>query len=367
MTGCQCTYPGDCERYGRKVHSHHWKLCQTRPDYFELFSRKYGVHNEASMQSAAQDSAPCVHRGTLVALASTPFGQAGVFECRHKQHGETTIDQCRGCPDRNPDGAAIVDIDIPQREPNRFESFLPVVGKGPRIKSWAVGIQTAPRKQPTLRRCIDSMVRAGWESPRIFAEPGTEIPYEHDHLPITQRDEVAGCWVNWYLGLVELLQRHPTADAYIVVQDDIVFAEHDGKRTLREFLEESLWPSDDVGCVSIYCAQPYAQKQQDWYRFPKAWVWGALAFIFPRDSLIHFLAHYGMTWRTHGRVDKGSGERGLRWNDVVVGKWSVQFKKPVWYCSPSLVQHVGETSTVWGSGNKARGKRAARDFVGNMF
>ena len=35
--------------------------------------------------------------------------------------------------------------------------------------------------------------------------------------------------------------------------------------------------------------------------------------------------------------------------------------------SPSLSQHIGDTSTIWSEGNRAAGKRAASDFVGEDY
>ena len=53
------------------------------------------------------------------------------------------------------------------------------------VKAWAVGVTTAPRRTPTLPRCLKSLAIAGWEEPRLFAEPGVETP---PHLPTSRRD-----------------------------------------------------------------------------------------------------------------------------------------------------------------------------------
>lgn len=54
-------------------------------------------------------------------------------------------------------------------------------------------------------------------------------------LPRSERDEPLGAFANWYLALAELVMRSPRAEAYFMVQDDVVFA-----RGVRPFLERAL-------------------------------------------------------------------------------------------------------------------------------
>jgi hypothetical protein len=68
-----------------------------------------------------------------------------------------------------------------------------------------------------------------------------------DRQYLTQRDEVLGAWPNWFLGLAELYERDAGADAYLIVQDDVVFS-----RNVRRYLEQVLWPADRLGVVSLY-------------------------------------------------------------------------------------------------------------------
>lgn len=51
--------------------------------------------------------------------------------------------------------------------------------------------------------------------------------------------------------------------------------------------------------------------------------------------------------------------------DIGVGRAADALKLSIWHPSPSLVQHIGTTSTLYGPGNRASGKRAASHFVGN--
>lgn len=239
-----------------------------------------------------------------------------------------------------------------------MSDILPIIGKGPRIQKWAVGMVTAPRKDPTFGESMRSMIEAGWDAPRIFAEPESPIPDDLKHLPITQRDTVASAWGNWYMGLHELLTREPNADAYMIAQDDVVFAPGDGQENLRQFLDRALWPDEKTGVVSIYCSSAYHRADHGWHQLERKWVWGACALIFPRESLRHFLATTAADWTAQGRTRKV---------DIAVGVWQKDHNRSAWFCSPSLTQHVGHTSTIWSEKNHAVGRRAAREFVGDML
>ena len=84
-----------------------------------------------------------------------------MFDCHHVLHQQTTVAECRRCPD-----------------------YEPRLARG-RVSTWAVGIVTAPRDQPTLGRCLTSLAAAGWNDPRVFAEPGVEVPDGLAHIKIT--------------------------------------------------------------------------------------------------------------------------------------------------------------------------------------
>jgi len=346
---CQCTTDGHCPMLGRNMSPHLHQLCRTREDYRDLFIKQAREAGRLSLPVLQNTGPICVHRGEQLGTLTTPFGSLSVLQC--SKHTETTLPQCESCLDRCEEA--------PRRT---LGDILPSLGKGARINKWAVGMVTAPLKEETFTQSMRSLLAAGWNSPRIFAEPGSPIPEEFQHLPLTQRDSAAGCWPNYYLALQELLTRHPDADAFMVAQDDVLFACADRNENLRQYLEHSLWPDDQTGCVSIYCSAAYHQDKHDWHRFQGKWLWGALAFIWPRESLIHFLSHNGIMWRFTDKRTKGT-----RRSDRVVGHWHAEHNKSMWYCSPSLVQHIGNTSTLYGPGNKARGKRAAREFVGAML
>ena len=178
----------------------------------------------------------------------------------------------------------------------------------------------------------------------------------YGHLGGTLRSPAAGAWPNHYLSLFELTMRAPDADAYLIMQDDALI--YDGEN-VREYLEQALWPGDRLPIVSLYCARPYTAKRFGWHRYRRSWVWGALAFVFPRPTAQMYLRDRA-TCQHRWRSKTG----GLSQIDVMVGRWARRRGIPVWFPTPSLVQHIGETSTL--SANcPAVGPRVASLFAGN--
>lgn len=236
---------------------------------------------------------------------------------------------------------------------------VPRLGRHGASASWAVGVTTAPRREPTLDRCLRSLALAGWESPRLFIDGAVDLPEEAAALPQTYRDEASGAWPNYLLALYELVLRNPKADAYLIAQDDALFYEAE---PVRPYLEQHvLWPGTEPGksIVSLYCPSPYTRSRPGWHRLRSRWAWGALAFAFP-NALARALL-LDRTVFEHRWVGRNQG---LAHVDVVVGRWALRRRVGIWYPSPSLVQHIGETSSLW-EGARALGDRRARRFLGD--
>jgi len=259
--------------------------------------------------------------------------QIKVFDCGHPLHEETTLQNCSTCL--------------------HFEERLQVE----LVRHWTLGVTTAPRRHPTLERCITSLQHAGWDSVRIFAEPGVELPVNAKGLPVTWRESTVGPWPNWYLSLTELYLREPRADAYFLVQDDTIFC-----RNLRRMLEKTLWPAEKLGLVSVFCPAPYAHGERGFRRVNSSLgLFGAQTYIFPNAAARLLLSHPEViAHRLRGDTD------GVALIDVVVGEWASKERLPVYYHSPSLAQHIGDTTTIWGDA-QLRGRRTSRDFVGESF
>jgi hypothetical protein len=273
-----------------------------------------------------------------------------VFHCHHPEHEITTESECRLCRDW---------AEEPGPAPLTLEQLLPVRGvrQGPRIGKWAVGVTTAPRRQETLPWCLDSLARAGWSSPRLFIDSGVEVAERFSHMPVTRREPGLGAWPNYYLGLAELLMREPTADAYFMVQDDSIFYD---REDLGAYLEAALWPDDPVGAVSLYCPKTYTQPEPGWHVRADLWVYGALAFVFPRESAKRFIADLAVLEHRWSQRNEGRAQI-----DLTVGHWAQRSELPIYYPTPSLVQHIGDTSTLWPRA-RALGDRKADRFAGDL-
>ena len=126
-----------------------------------------------------------------------------------------------------------------------------MVGGG--IGQWAIGLTTARRRRGTFRRTLQTLRNSGWKTDLVyvFAESGSARYWSRAGLgPVRVVRRIAPCsgaWASFFLGLAELYLRHPNADAYFMLQDDVEFV-----RGLKEYLEEKLWPATECGCVSLH-------------------------------------------------------------------------------------------------------------------
>jgi hypothetical protein len=207
----------------------------------------------ASASLTPEDSARLVQLGDLAAehlvFSGNPLGQVGP-----KQDGKPPTDSLWTV--------------LPPGKPRRH-----------RVRAWAVGVVSSPRRQPTLDTTLDSLIRAGWDRPHLFLDGTVRIPERFACLPGVLREPPVGCWSNYYLALAELLMRHPEADAYLLAEDDALF--YDGE-VLREYMEQVLWPDRRPRLVSLFCPSLNSARDFGWHSLWPGWSLGALAFIFPR-------------------------------------------------------------------------------------
>ncbi len=240
---------------------------------------------------------------------------------------------------------------LPAQVPSIVSRLDPRSWRPKKVRRWSVGITTSPRRRPTLDQCIDSVRHAGWNAPRLFVDGRLDLPSNGTSLPRTIRDIPVGAWPNYFLSLAELMMHDPDADAFLLLQDDALICPYSG---LREYLETALWPSGRAGIASLYCSGAYTQPKRGWYRYRGRWQWGGLAFVFSRRAAQRFLRDryvFMHRWRPAGQANI----------DGVIGRWAYRRRVPLYYPTPSLVQHIGETSTVW------RSSRADRDRQADWF
>ena len=229
----------------------------------------------------------------------------------------------------------------------------PVNKKHGSVNTWAVGITVAPREEQYHTKTINSTMRTGWDSPTIFAEPETKISNLHEDLSIIRREEKYGAWKNFYNSLKELVDMNPVADAYVMIQDDVIFC-----RGVRVFLENVLWPDKNTGFVSVFTPSHYTESPAGFYKRNMGGVlWMAQTIIMPPESARGFLEHPIATGHT--------GDKNI---DNRLGLWASRVSRPPYYFSPSLAQHIGVKSTLWNNNlNQAAGRKSASDFVGEDY
>lgn len=264
-----------------------------------------------------------------------------------QEFAEEHLPAIRGHEDE--DGAQDRVVELHGDSPIEAVIPLPAVTCG-RVKKWCVGITTAPRRVSSLDASLEAIVNAGWTRPRIFVDGDVRIPHQWSDLPVSCRTPKVGAWPSYYLALTEMFMRDPSADAYALFQDDIELL----RRTdLRAYLERVLWPGENPGILSLYCSSEYTRKDPGWHRFPENWIWGATAFVFSPDAVRGILSSAAVL--DHRLEGAGDGLKGI---DVAVGQWAEKTNTPIWFPTPSLVQHTGQVSTLWETARAVACRRA---------
>ena len=288
----------------------------------------------------------CYHFGDSFQTAD----RESLFECHHPRHTETSMENCLACRDWSRDSTV-------QRMPLHQMIPPPQTRRGQPVSEWAVGITTAPRRHPSLDTCLESLARAGWRQPHLFVDGDVEISERWADCPVTRRQPSVGAWPNALLAMSELSVRHPHADAYMLIQDDAYFYD---AANVRVYLEGVLWPGGTPGIVSLYSTDANSEVAPGWHVDPYRWLCGALAFVFPRDVLKQILLDDRI--HEYRRSDPRGGTTDV---DLLLGEWARVERVPVWYPQPSLVQHIGNTTTIW-TGTPNGGLRRARWFAGDL-
>lgn len=207
--------------------------------------------------------------------------------------------------------------------------------------NWSIGVTTAARPIPTLDRMLKSLWDAGF----------------HEHQLFDDNERGLGCWSNWWLALNELYLRNPLADAYMMAQDDIVFA-----KDVRPYLEQA-WHHLDLkcGCLNLWVrggreTGAYGICRAKKVRFAS----GACCLIFPRFALRKLLTD-PMAF-SHRKGPKGAANI-----DGLVKRWMRKRRLREWTHQPSLVQHIGCRNSTLGEKHGRRSNLQSKTFVGEDF
>ena len=217
--------------------------------------------------------------------------------------------------------------------------------------SWAIGVTTSPRRRPTLETSLASCQDCGWGDVHVFADGDVPLPDPDRMFRVTRRGSPSGAWQAWRLALAELISRNPRADAILIFQDDALFP---ATPALLPYLEKALWPSGGDCIVSLYACTDYTTGRNGWAALPLPWLYGAVAWVFPMEIALRL-----QTAINAGALEQMRTTAGI---DTRVGRWAWAEEIPVWFPTPSLVQHIGQVSAVWES-SRAVGLRRASRFV----
>lgn len=208
------------------------------------------------------------------------------------------------------------------------------------MRSLAIAVTTAPRRAPTLPRALSSLRQAGFDEPvHVCAEPGTwdHVPRPRDaQMILIDHAVTLGCFDNWKFALTHLLTQDP-ASWLLIVQDDAIWApgaaavlraETIARQALRTGFLSPYVTDSDVPSGS--------ESARGWHACLSGWnLCGALALCLPRDAAGELLQHR--------RFDR---HRRREQVDAVVAASMLDLGRPSYVHVPSLVDHVGETSTL---------------------
>ena len=229
----------------------------------------------------------------------------------------------------------------------------PLVDPGPAKPAlrWAVGLLTAPRGEPTIDRTLRSLRRAGFDEVHVFAEPGSWIPAEFDHLPVTLHGGKLGELGNCYTALATLAMLQPHADCYAIFQDDVEAAQG-----LRAWCQQEFWPQG-TGLVSLYTSRVYRGEAAGWRVLKLGFyrTFGGVALVFRPDVLERFLADGQWLHVRRSRPATGS--------DAVLGEWATRHEIGIAYHTPSLVEHIGTVPAIEGGGHGISGPVSTAEAV----
>lgn len=211
---------------------------------------------------------------------------------------------------------------------------------------WSYGVTAVPERiRTTLKPTLDSLMNAGFGSPRIFMDGFMEIgevqyicsmfPGEE---PFSTRFPSVGAYGNWVLGLWELYVRDPHADRYAIFQDDIMVV-----RNLRGYLESCPYPKYGFINLSLFpqneSLRPH-EYESCFYESNQRGL-GALGYVFNREALMVLLGCQKIV----GHPTNGNrGDRNIDGILISAMRDEANWTEYVHY--PALVEHRESPSTL---------------------
>lgn len=239
----------------------------------------------------------------------------------------------------------------------------------------SVGILSAPRPEPTLNKCSHAIAESGFSLIHHATESDSRSflsPCEFERSPAG----FLGNFQNWLQTARDLLTMDH--DAILIAEDDALFC-----RDVHAILQRDLWPSQDCGCVSLYCPAMSHYSQTSFglgrtrvvMREPLSSsnnLVGALALVFPVNVLRELVHHESIRhWKgSHGQAkNPGTPPYERKAVDTWIGRTLISMGYSIWNYAPSLVQHYVPNPLVANSSlghGMANGNRRARAWAGDL-
>ena len=249
--------------------------------------------------------------------------------------------------------------------------------------NWSIGITTAPREEGFyLDQTLESLKNSGFENPVVFAEPGSKIPESFKGHVVSRRKKY-GDWTNWASGLYELFLSEPSTEYFLMLEDDALLS-----FGLREYLEYCLPNLGEFASLNLYTSSKYFCPRR-----PRMFhnecqgkrTWSTVAVVMSHSSVLRFFSDLDVQkhrffdifevkegfWRLNSSYGSGKTSMtdcvGNTVKDAVIGQWAEKLGLPVFYHTPSLVEHIGEFSTLTDDVSTPSNGRMSLDFVGKDF
>jgi len=204
------------------------------------------------------------------------------------------------------------------------------------VSSLVIAMTTAPRREPTLDRAIDSLRAAGFdEDLHLFTEPGAPITGNDERTIVHAHPELQGCFRNWRSAARHLASITDDTSWILIVQDDAIWSPGAAEILRAQMRSRCSLPT---GFLSPYVIGKDVPRgaPDGWTECRAGWnFWGALALCMKRDATLALLAHPRFVHHpTNQQVD------------AVVAASMIDLGRPSFVHVPSLVDHVGMTSTL---------------------
>ncbi len=213
-------------------------------------------------------------------------------------------------------------------------AISPVQPRISKIENWAVAVITAPRTRNTIQKCIRSLELAGWDSGLVFSEPNQTIK-STSNWPVTYRASKIGIFGNFILGLYELFIRNIEADAFLIVQDDMV-----ASLDLRQKLESWFWTTTEPHIISLFSPDAVDTEPGLGWSSSNFYRGGPNALVLSHETVQALL-----TSMIHFRYYAYAKTEESTFDDLGIFHWAKMHNFETLYCKPSLMHHIAAYST----------------------